>query len=167
MKKFNKKSFLLVIALMLVLSLSVGLTFAYFSDRTEAEGGASLTLGGSIEIVEPTVTETGKEIVINNTGDTDVLFRVKVIGPDGTNVNPKTPSDWYHDTTTDYWYYTKPLAVGGSASQLDATFSGDKVAVDQFDVLVVSDCVQVTYELDGDGNNVISIPKDWNQDFLN
>lgn len=164
MKAVRKK--LLVIAVALVLSLSLGMTFAYFSDYTTAKGGAALTLGGSIEITEPKVTDTGKEIVINNTGETDVLLRVKVIGPDGTKVEPAAASDWFEDTDTGYWYYTKPLAKGASASKINASFSGDELAVSKFDVLVVSDCVQVTYDY-VDGKNVVSIPEGWNQDFLN
>ena len=162
MKTVTKKSFLLVIAMALVLSISVGLTLAYFSDNSEAKGGAALTLGGSIKIVEPVVTDTGKQIQIVNTGETDVLVRVRVIGPSGTETKPQVAADWVYDGKTDYWYYTKVLPVGGTASDLNATFSGSKIAVAQFDVLVVSDCVQVAYDTD----NKIVKPADWYQDFI-
>ena len=42
----RSKVYLLVVALVLVLSMTVGLTMAYFSDSTEAEGGIPVTLGG-------------------------------------------------------------------------------------------------------------------------
>ena len=158
MKTVSRKS-LLVIAIALVLSLSVGMTFAYFSDHTAAAGAGPVNLGGSTEIVEPVVTDTGKEIQIVNTGDTDVIVRTKVIGPDGTQASG---SGWKYDEATDYFYYTRVLKVGETSSKLKASFSGSKIEVEQFDVLVVNDCVMVTYNAD----NTIAIPSDWAQDFL-
>ena len=52
----RSKVYLLVVALVLVLSMTVGLTMAYFSDYTPAKGGKTVALGG-----QTTVKETQNE----------------------------------------------------------------------------------------------------------
>ena len=75
----NKKAILLAISFALVLSLSVGTAFAYFSDYATAKGGAAITLGGKTDINED-VNGKIKTISIENTGETDVVVRVKIFG---------------------------------------------------------------------------------------
>ena len=79
MKTVNKKS-LLVIAITLVLSLSVGLTMAYFSDYNAARGGRGIALGGKTELHDD-YDASKKTVVIQNTGETDVIVRVAVYAP--------------------------------------------------------------------------------------
>ena len=119
MKAFNKKSILAVIAAALVLSLSMGLTFAYFSDYEAAKGGATLTLGSQTHIDEE-VTDKGKTIVISNTGDTDVVVRVGVYGPSTMSVEDVSGTNWAYDAGTGFWYVRTdpgPLAIRFGGAQ--------------------------------------------------
>ena len=80
MKAVKRRTILLVVAIALVLSMTVGLAMAYFSDSTEAEGGLTVTLGGETKIDEDQYDDH-KDIRIENIGDTDVVVRVAVYGP--------------------------------------------------------------------------------------
>lgn len=163
MKTVNRKSFLLMIAVALVLSLSVGLAFAYFSDHTEAKGGAKLTLGGKTEIVEK-VTDNSKTVGITNIGETDVLVRVGIYGPSTmTDADIKyNASDWVK--IDGFYYYKHVLEAGKDAkSDITATIKGPEGVVQNFDVVVVNECMQVTYNEDGS----IATPSGWPQGFLN
>ena len=103
MKKImNKKSILLAVSMALVLSLSVGVAFAYFSDYTEAKGGAVLSLGGKTEIKED-VNENQKTVTIKNTGETNIVVRVMIVGPTQMTIEP---SDGW-EQNGDYYYYNK------------------------------------------------------------
>ena len=64
MKKINKTT-LMLFALVLSLSVTVGATLAYFSDYEQASGGATLNLGGKTELTEGS-NENEKDIVIKN-----------------------------------------------------------------------------------------------------
>jgi predicted ribosomally synthesized peptide with SipW-like signal peptide len=159
MKTIKNKTFQLVIALVLVLSLSMGMTFAYFSDRTEAKGGATLTLGGKTEI-EETVTDKSKEVGIKNIGETDVLVRVGIYGPSTMTEITYSGNDW--EKIGDFYYYKHILPAGESAkSNITATIAGPEGVVQNFDVVVVNECVQVTYD-----DNVIDYPDGWPDNFL-
>ena len=156
MKAFNKKSILAVIAAALVLSLTMGLTFAYFSDYEAAKGGATLTLGSQTHIDEE-VTDKGKTIVISNTGDTDVVVRVGVYGPSTMSVEDVSGTNWAYDAGTGFWYYTQVIPAGKDSSALNATIKAPKGQIDNFDVVVVQECAQVVYDADGN----IKVPEGW------
>ena len=155
MKTAKKNSFLLVIAMALVLSLSVGLAFAYFSDRTEAQGGAALALGGKTEIVENVVNES-KTVTVKNTGDTNVVVRVMIVGP--TQMTIDASGDWEKDG--DYYYYKKILAPDETTSSIVAK-TGDYPAGtdlgDSYQIVVVHESAQPTY----DGENNVEKPDGW------
>jgi len=156
MKAFNKKSILTVIAAALVLSLSMGLTFAYFSDFEAAKGGAQLTLGSQTHIDEE-VSDKGKTIVIQNTGTTDVVVRVGVYGPSTMSVTDVSGDKWEYDAATGFWYYTEVIEVDGESSPLKAEIKAPKGQIDNFDVVVVQECAQVVYDKDGN----IKVPEGW------
>ena len=156
MKAFNKKSILAVIAAALVLSLSMGMTFAYFSDYEAAKGGAQLTLGAQTHIEED-VTDKGKTLVIQNTGDTDVVVRVGVYGPSTMSVEDVSGENWAYDAGTGFWYYTKVIPAGKESTALDATITAPEGQIDNFDVVVVQDCAQVVYDEAGS----IMVPEGW------
>ena len=151
MKTVRRNTILLTIALVLVLSLAIGLTMAYFSDHTEAKGGVTVTLGGETTIDE----EQGdgyKIIKINNTGSTDVVVRVAVYGPGEitfSNANGWTQSG-------DYVYYTKVLPAGQSTSAIRASW--DEVDTDDdYDVVVIHESEQAVYNEDG----TVQAPAGW------
>lgn len=158
MKTVKNRKILLVIAMALVLSLSVGMTFAYFSGHTEAKGEAVVHLVGKTEIVEQ-VDENSKVIVIKNIGNTDVLVRVGVYAPAATEV---TPAEGWTQKQGDFYYYEEILPVNGETSKIDVTIKGPVGEVENFDVVVVNECVPVTYNDD----NTVVIPEGWPKGFL-
>jgi len=158
MKLAKNRSILIIIAMALVLSLSVGMTFAYFSDHTAAKGEAIVNLTGKTEIVEK-VKDDKKTIVIKNIGNTDVLVRVAVYGPSAMTV---TPESGWTEKKGDFYYYESILQVGKSTSSITAYIEGPEGIVENFDVVVINECIPVTYNED----NTVFIPSDWAQDFL-
>ena len=152
----NKKTILLAISFALVLSLSVGMAFAYFSDHTAAKGGASITLGGNTDIHE-VVEDNSKTISIENTGETDVVVRVGIYGPSTMTVTDVEGSGWEYDEDTGFWYYDQVLTPQSSTSEITATVKAPKDQVEDFDVVVVHESAQVTY----DENGKIKVPEGW------
>ena len=143
MKKINKK-ILLVISLMLVLTLSVGLTMAYFSDHTEAKGGKQIALGGQTKINEDPSNDN-KVIWITNTGDTDVVVRVAVYGP--AAITYEQSADWKQEG--DYVYYTKVLPAGEDSSKIKASWTVPADLGDDYNVVVIQESEQAVYDADG------------------
>ena len=138
------KLILSVIALVLVLSLTAGLTLAYFSDYTTAQGGKTVTLGGQTEIIEQ-ANDDNKVIQIKNTGETDVMVRVAVYAP--TEVT-YSGSGWT-DGRDGYYYYDSVLPVGETSSALTATWTVPEDLGDDYSVVVVQECEQVIYDASG------------------
>ena len=156
MKTVNKKLSLLVIAMVLVLSLTVGLTLAYFSDYTEAKGGAKLALGNKTEITED-VTKDSKTVYVTNTGETNVVVRVMIVGPTGMKVTAE--GKW--EPHGDYYYYNEILKPGDTTKgTLFANTKDYPVGIDlgdEYQIVVVHESAQPTY----DGNNNVEKPEGW------
>ena len=168
MKKVMKRKILLVIAAVLVLSLSVGFASAYFSDHEATQGSATIQLGGQSDIVENFDTDGTKHIKIKNTGDatkgdTEVVVRVAIYGPEGMKVT--VGSNWTDKTKIDgYYYYNEIL----QPSKKTTTDLAAKVTVpegmdlgDNFDIVVMQESAQPTYTYVNGRNKVVS-PAGWN-----
>lgn len=154
MKALKNKTIMLLIALALVLSISLGLTFAYFSDYTAAKGGATLTLGSSTELHEDP-HDGYKDITIENTGDTDVVVRVGVYGPSTMTVDDVSGSGWVNNG--EFWYFNQVLTAHSTTPILKATVKAPEGDVDNFDVVVVHESAQVTYDEAGK----VAVPDGW------
>ena len=144
MKAVRRKTILLVVAMMLVLSLTVGLTMAYFSDYTTAKGGLTVTLGGRTTIHEQQ-NDDNKVITIENTGETDVIVRVAVYGPTEITYSGE---GWIQ--SGDYWYYDSILPVGGTSEPLTAKWEVPADLGDDYSVVVVQESEMAVYDGNGD-----------------
>lgn len=157
MKTVKNRSILLVIALALVLSLTVGLTLAYFSDHTEAKGGSKLALGGKSEIHEE-VDNDKKVVTIENTGETNLVVKVMIVGPAQMTVD--AGDGWVQFDGDDFYYYNKILAPGESTTSITAN-TGDYPAGtdlgDAYQIVVVHESAQPVY----DSNNKVKKPDGW------
>lgn len=158
MKTIKSRTILLVIALTLVLSLSVGLSLAYFSDYANAEGGAKLSLGATTEIDEEVDPDTGaKSVWVNNTGDTNVVVRVAIVGP--TQMEVTAAENWVKNG--DYYYYKKVLKPGESTKVdtlvAQVTLPAGTDLGDEYQIVVVHESAQPTY----DGENNVEKPEGW------
>ena len=160
MKKRNRKRIILIAAaITLMYAMCATMANAYFSDYETAIGRARIDLSGSTTINEEWKDKT-KTVTIQNTGETDVVVRVGIYGPDGMDV---TGTDgWTKDG--DFWYYDQVLPPGISTSNLTATVEKVPVSEDynEFDIIVVQECIPypvIAAEKEGIGTG---IPSDWN-----
>lgn len=164
MRKVSGKVFATLLAVLaLTVSLAAGVG-AYFSDYETALGDVELHLNGRTEIEERLV-ENGKVISLANTGDSEVVARVAIYGPDDIQITFAQPDDWFI-SNDGYYYYKKVLAPGKSTSNITALLklTEDEAAVigNKFDIVVVHESALAVYEFDEatDQNKVVA-PEDW------
>ena len=144
MKKISRKSLFILLAVLMILGISVGATFAYFTDYDILRGSAALNMNNSKEIVEE-VTSTTKTVSIKSSDDSaDSVVRLLIYGPDGMKVTPEAPSDWskfdYGDGSYAY-YYTKVLKAGQSTSNVVASVADIPKTADlaEFEIIVLQE----------------------------
>lgn len=159
-KRSRKKVVMLIIAAILLLSVSIGVTLAYFSDYEEASGGATLKLGGETEMTEGS-DSASKHIVVENTGRTDMITRVMIFDNEHMTVTLENEKDW-HVTEIEggkCYYYTKILAPGKKTSAIDAELSiewqGEEPEYN-FDVTVVHESAQAVFN-----GRTLATPNGW------
>lgn len=156
----HRKLLVMALSLILCMSVSIGLAFAYFTDYENARGGAVLHLKGQTEITED-VDETGKTISIQNVDEPDMVVRVMIIA-DEAHLGEITLGEGWEGGKDGWYYYNRILkgnkdGKGDSTSDLKAKInvSGDEVVTD-FEVVVVHEAERVVY--DGDK---VAIPDGW------
>ena len=160
MKKIRKRT-MLIFALVLSLSVTVGATLAYFSDYEEASGGATLHLGGQTELREGSDVNQ-KDIQIKNTGKTYMLVRVGIYGPDNMTM-PTAGGDWFKGDDG-FYYFGRALAPGEETAagllvaKLQESWQGEKPEYD-YEVTVVHEGSQVLYNNKGE----LVYPNSWSK----
>ena len=169
MKKKISNKILVILALVLCLSASVGMTLAYFNDYEDASGGATLNLGGKTELYEGK-DQNQKDIVIKNTGKTNMIVRVAIMG-EGVKYFKNAPkydsSDWALDTDSNgvtWYYYKKVLAPGESTSdilaKMEFSWEGDEPDY-SFEITVVHESAQAVYN-----GRTLACPAGWKQSIV-
>ena len=166
-KSYNRIAVLL--AAVLMLTASIGLTVAYFTDYYQASGNAKLSLTTDTQIFEGT-SDTEKNVYVKNTGETNMMVRVKFFGPEQMVVDTEV-NGWTYDA--DGWfYYNTPLEPGAeTADKINAKIvikaegmSDEDVAKkiaelgDTLQIAVVHEAVIEAY----DDNGKLILPADWN-----
>ena len=161
MNVLKRNTVIVLIAVLLVLGASVGLTAAYFSDYEDQLGVAKLNLSGET-VIEEDVTDTEKTIKIKNTGtpgeSASVVVRIQIFGPDGMTIpEGSIGAGWVKGG--DYYYYNKVLAPGEETTSITASVKDLPVDVDlsEFDIIVVQESATAVY----DENNVVKCPSGW------
>lgn len=164
----NRKTKLIVAAVLLIALAAPAATFAYFTDYEDGYGGAVLKLEGETTIQEDADSDQ-KVISIKNVGETDVIVRLAVHGD--YVKHPYTyerSSDWTVDGDEDggWIYYNGILAPGGETSTI--TVLVDKTAAEaaghDFDIVVVHESQRVSYEQvvdSGKTYNKVVLPEGW------
>jgi hypothetical protein len=158
----NKRKLVIALSLILCLTASVGFTMAYFTDYENAKGGAVVKLSGQTEVKEE-FDGNNKKVTIKNTGDTDMVVRLRVFGDeDHMTVNSTGNTDWL-EGTDGFWYYKKVLPAGAEASMFKVDVSGKIDPGDpiDFEITVVHESQRVTY--DGDK---VAVPEGWKIDSI-
>ena len=159
-KMVSHKAVLAVIIAVLLAASSVGIALAYFSDYEEASGGATLKLGGETEMTEGE-DSTDKHIVIENTGDTNMITRVKIFDNEFMTVTLENAADWKESSIEGgkCYCYTKILHPGEKTSAIDAKlkveWKGEEPDYD-FDVTVIHESAQAVYN-----GKTLATPDGW------
>ena len=162
MRNIDKK-ILAIFALALSLSVAVGSALAYFSDYEEASGGATLNLGGQTRLTEGE-NENEKDIVVTNTGKTDMIVRVGIFGPDEMQA-PVMKGDWTLGGDGMYYYgkVLKPgedTGEGNLVSSMKFSWDGEEPDYD-FEVTVVHEGSQAVYE-----GEKLAVPDGWDAEAV-
>ena len=126
MKKFTKKSLMLLVCVALLLTFTVSGTVAYLvagtNEVTNTFGPAYVT----VKVEDEVDGLVKKNVVITNTGNVDAYIRAAIVGywcneageivaawdpeQDGTFNNSLPGNNW--TKSGDYYYYTDPVAPG-------------------------------------------------------
>ena len=157
---------LAVLAVVLVLSASIGSAVAYFTTYATARGGYVIHLGGRTEIEEDIVNNR-KTVRIFNRAQSDedigkypVFVRVKAFtDSDGTLDYSANAGSLWQPKNDGYWYYQKPL-YAGTAAHSEGAVTDPAFTVDislnralkegeELDVIVVYDSVAAVFNADG------------------
>ena len=163
----HRKLLIMALSLVLCLSVSVGIAFAYFTDYENARGGAILKLKGQTWIDEK-ADEKGKTIVIKNVNEPDMVVRVMIIA-DKDHLGDITLGQGWTGPDDEGWYYYGKILKGSEDRDGDETtelraevkVSGNE-DINDFDIVVVQEAERVVYEQDSNGNNIVSVPAGWN-----
>lgn len=156
---------LAVLAVILVLSASIGAALAYFTSYAEARGGYVVHMGYETEI-EENVEGNVKTIRITNTagpgtdeGTYPVFVRVKVYHGSDCTIKVPAATNWKEENeeTGSVWYYTVPLYTGETTEALEISISvaaGAEVkAGDPIDVIVTYESVPAVFNAHSESNS--------------
>lgn len=157
MNKMKKYIALFVCALTAVALATVSLTSAYFTARTQADGGHDVVAKDVITIPEEDVKGLTKTITIKNVGEADCWVRVKLFYSSDLDIKYEAAEGW---TLKDdgYWYYDEIVPKGATLDKapLKASIEGvdEKVAADkffdEFNVVVITESTPVLFDKSGE-----------------
>jgi hypothetical protein len=166
MRNNKKRSLIALLTAVMLLSGTIGLTAAYFSDIDPYIGDAKLTLKGKT-IIHENPEEKIKDIQIENVGEVPVFVRVKLFGPADLlkiTVDNKT---WIKSEEDGYYYYCKILQAkpdepyitpkGTLVGTVEVTPKQAAELGDSFTVTAVQECSTIIY----DDNNVAQPKLGW------
>lgn len=159
MKK--KRILLALLALALAVSVSLPAAMAYFTTNARASGTRTLELGGRTTI-EENMAGWSKEITISAEEPSQPMWvRARAYADVATRLTYDAGSNWVHNSTDGWWYFTLPLANPAGegtvtqTSMLKVTIDPIKVSEvgvvpDGFEVPVVYETVPVSYNENGE-----------------
>lgn len=168
----HKKLLIMALSLILCITASIGITFAYFTDYENARGGAILHLKGQTWIDEQ-ADKNGKTIVIENVDEPDMVVRAMIIA-DKDHLGEIKADGWSGPDDAGWYYYGKVLKGTTDSNKehrrttpinAEVNVSGNE-DINDFDVVVVQEAERVVYTQDSEGNNIVLPPEGWNIDSI-
>ena len=166
----RNKRLTLIAALLLCLTVTVGITAAYFTDYESGKGGASVDLSGQTRLKED-MDGNNKIISIVNTGETDMIVRVMIYGDEKRMT--VTPGEGWIKGDDGAYYYNRILkagkdgAEGESTSEIVAEIAAKEGEdPEDFDILVVHESSRVVYDGQGDPDDKaqkLAAPEGWDK----
>ena len=150
----RKQSLFIACALILALScISVPAAMAYFSDYDRGAGRVQVRMTWQSELHEK-VTDGNEHVTVSNTGQTDVLVRVRAFAGDFIKVTD-TDNKWHEQDG--WWYYDGILGAGQKTEELLVEVKTGMAPEDDFEVIVVHESVRTAYE----SNDQLAAPEGW------
>lgn len=143
----NKRTWLLLAVALLVCTMSVGTTLAYFTANAEAEGGHVLELGHFTKIREEFSNWT-KHVTLTNTGDRDCYVRLKAFSSSDLELNYISQSEKWSLGDDGYYYYSDIVPIGGETEPIDIKIDIPEGYTQDFNVVVIQECTLVLFEGD-------------------
>lgn len=165
MAKITFKTALVLAFVMVMLTLSIRVAYAYFTDYDHMLGAASLHLSGESEIEEE-VKDTEKTVSIKNTGkegkSASVVVKLLIYGPKEMTVTLADSDDWTPVETADgvyIYYYNHVLAPQESTSNVVASVADIPKEADlkDFEVIVLQESQLFTVDDEG----FVEAPDGW------
>ena len=165
MIKKRTKIVILTAALLLCLTVGIGMSAAYFTDYESARGGAVIDLGGQTELTEE-VKDGNKIVSIQNTGDTDMIVRVMIYGDKG-RISSIAADGWIEGSDGAY-YYGKVLPSGESTRTLTVNVRTGSSDTDDFEIIVVHEGSRAVYAGDGQPaeEQTLAAPDGWDSEAV-
>lgn len=128
--KNNRKTVLLLMAVVLMMVFGVGGTIAYLLDKTDAVVNTFTPTEVKITVHEQFDNTVKKDVTITNTGSVDAYIRAMVLVSwknDKGVILPVNSADyaiswtkngWVGEHTDGFYYYKTPVAAGGTTGTL-------------------------------------------------
>ena len=164
--KRNQTAFVacVLLAVLCIAAAGVGVSYAYFTSYTRAEGSRTVHAGTKRIVPHEEVVENlKKEITLLNQGDHECYGRVRILCPSGYTISVEQGSAWGQlQQLADGEYlveYNPIIAAGGSSSLLKIVIDPPVGVRDDFNVIIIEECVPVLYE--GTDGHAIPLPPDW------
>lgn len=153
--KMNKKNICLTaVALLAVISLSVGSAMAYFSTYIISKGSKEMVLDFSETEINEKVEPGMKKITAKNVGETGCFVRIRVVAgtehADKWAVDLANSSNWKLGNDGYYYYFDgsreKVLAPEETTSELKIAIKNFK---EEFNVIVIQENTPALYDENG------------------
>ena len=161
MMKTGKK-YLILVAALLILTLSIGSAMAYFTAYSTTDGNAPLYVKPKTDIEEHFNSWKKSVTILNTSDEVDVYVRAKAF----STMPVSCEGTGWSAGSDDYYYYNAILGPKETTENpLIVTINGGKtpeeVPGDRFDVIVIYEAVPVHYDEDGK-----PLPADWTEEVV-
>ena len=121
----NKRRLLLaLLAVIMVLSVSIGPALAYFSTYTVAEGKKPIKVVPDTTIDEDVANETQKSVTVTNAGNAPCFVRATAFAPTGVTLGTAGGNGWSAQDGEGFWVYGEVLMPGETTAELEIPISG-------------------------------------------
>lgn len=154
----RKTIVLTVLAMVLVLGLSVGTAWSYFTDTTTAEGSVTLSIEPTTTITEENGPGT-KTIRIKNAEESvPVWVRARVYA--AAELGASAEGENWSGAITDWFQYGKPVDPDATTEPLNISFTLKRgydatenpegaMDGDEQNIVVIYECMPVSFDADG------------------
>ncbi len=125
----GRRSLAALVALVLIICVAVGGTVAFIVTKTDAVKNIFNPANVTIDTQEEFDGSVKKNVVVENTGNTDAYIRVKLVTyitdengeptAETATIPPFALGDgWFYSNADDVYCYSYPVAAGGSTTSL-------------------------------------------------